>query len=340
MSGCLTVVRRGAIVPVLVVLCLASFGADTDYHISRTILLGGETFWDYTAVKPANQRLFVSHGDEVDVIDLQHWKMVGKIPNTLGARGVTVAPELGRGFIACNHLNSVVIFDLNSLAVIGHVKTGNKPDDVTYDSLTGLVLAFNHDSSATVFGAADGSVKGAISLNGGPEFAVPDGTGKLFVNLQDTNELLQIDPVSLKVDHRWPVKTCEAPTSLGIDRKTRRLFVGCHNRTLVVLNADNGREVQTLPIGPGVDGTVVDEDRRLVFTASGGDGTLTIAQQIDGDHFKVVDVLKTRQSARTIALDPTTHRLYLPFAQVQPVTDQQGAVRPVPGTMSVLEVGR
>jgi DNA-binding beta-propeller fold protein YncE len=327
---------RGAMICGLFALCVAAVATGNGYHIVRTFPLGGPASWDYTTVDPLHHRLFVSHGDAVDVLDLDSGKIAGKIPNTLGVRGIAVAPDLGRGFIACNHMDSVIVFDLSTLTTIGTWKTGNKPDDVTYDPSTGLLLSFNHDLTTTVFDAKNGTVRGTIPLGGGPEYAVPDGKGKLYVNLQNTNEVVQIDPQALKVDRRWQVQSCDAPTSLGIDPKSRRLFVGCHNRKLVVTDADSGEAVQTLPIGPGVDGTVFDADTSLIFTSSGGDGTMTVMHEEDANHFRVVAAVKTRQSARTIALDPNTHRLYLPFPQVVPRPGQNAAV----GKLAVIEVDR
>jgi DNA-binding beta-propeller fold protein YncE len=317
-----------------VALCVAAGATGRGYHIARTFPLGGPASWDYTTVDPLHHRLFVSHGDVVDVLNLDSGKTAGRIPNTLGVRGIALAPDLGRGFIACNHTDSVIVIDLETLATIETWKTGNKPDDVTYDASTGLLLSFNHDLTTTVFDAKNGTMKGTIPLGGGPEFAVPDGKGKLYVDLQDTNEVVQIDPQALTVDRRWPVKSCEAPTSLGIDPKSRRLFIGCHNLKLVVADADSGEAVQTLPIGPGVDGTVFDAETSLIFTSSGGDGTLTVMHEEDANHFTVVDAVKTRQSARTIALDPNTHRLYLPFPEVVPKAGQNAAV----GKLAVIEV--
>jgi DNA-binding beta-propeller fold protein YncE len=324
----------------LAILSVATLAEGSSYHVTRTFPLGQPASWDYTAVDPVHRRLLVSHGDVVDVLDLDSGKIAGRIPNTLGVRGIAVAPDLGRGFIACNHTDSVTVIDLSTLAAIGNWKTGHKPDDVAYDVSTGFVLSFNHDLTATVFDAKNGTVKGTIPLGGGPEYAVSDGKGKLYVNLQNTNEVVQVDPRTLKVDRRWPVKSCEAPTSLGIDPKSRRLFIGCHNLTLVVTDADSGETVQTLPIGPGVDGTVFDALTGFIFTSSGGDGTLTVVHEEDANHFTVVGVVKTFQGARTIALDPSTNKLYLPVPQAVSEFGDKAATETAPKTLAVIEVGR
>ena len=320
--------------------CAVATGS-TGYRAARTIFIGGAGAWDYATVDALHHRLYVSHGMQVEVIDLKVGKVAGTIASTLGARGIAVAPELGRGFIACNKTNSVLIFDLTTLAPIGSVKTDEKPDAITFDDTNGLILAFTHNKSATVFRAKDGAIVGRIPLGGGPEFAVADGKGKVYVSLQDTNEVAQLDPTSLRLDNRWPVRSCEAATSLGIDRQSRKLFVGCHNLTLAVLDANSGKTQQTLPIGPGVDGTVFDDETQLVFVSSGKDGTATIIHEDDPNHFSVIDVVKTRHSARTIALDPNTHSVYLPFAQTVAAAPQEGEEEQFEdGTFAVLEVTR
>ncbi len=311
------------------------------YHVVRTFQIGGPGAWDYTTIDVAHHRLFVSHGVQVEVIDLVSGKTAGTISGTFGARGIAVASELGRGFIACNKTNSVLIFDLATLDKIGTVKTDERPDAIVYDSITGLILAFTHNKSATVIRAKDGVVIGRVPLAGSPEFAVADGRGKVYVSLQDTNEVAQLDPQKLHLDQRWAVKSCDAATSLGIDKKSRKLFVGCHNRTVAVIDADSGDTLQTLPIGPGVDGTVFDEQTNLVFVSSGGDGTLTVIHEDDNRKFAVTDVVQTQHSARTIALDPTTHRVYLPYAKsASTVVKSDEEEQFQSGTFAVLELGQ
>jgi DNA-binding beta-propeller fold protein YncE len=248
-------------------------------------------------------------------------------------------PDLDRGFVACNKTNSVLVFDLKTLQVITTIKTEEKPDALVYEPATGLVVAFTHNKSANVFSARDGVMKGSIPLGGGPEYAVSDGFGKVYVSLQDTNEVIEIDPQKLKLEHRWPVTSCEAATSLGIDRKSRRLFIGCHNLDLAVMDADNGHVLQSLRIGPGVDGTTFDPDTGLLFVSSGGDGTATVIRENDANHFVTAQVVKTKLSARTIALDPVTHRIYLPYAKRLPVANKPGEEeRFEDGSFSVLEL--
>ena len=334
-------VKRGAQILVAVFSVFAAAAAANHYRIARVFQIGGPGAWDYTTVDPVNHRLYVSHGSAVVAVDLASGKTVGTISPTLGARGVVVVPELGRGYIACAKANLVLVFDLKTLAAIAQVKTDEKPDALTYDPTTQLILAFTHNKSATVFDARTGSVKGSIGLGGGPEFAVADGQGKVYVSLQDTNEAVQIDPSQLHLDQRWPVASCEAATSLGIDKASRRLFIGCHNRTVVVMNADNGKVLEKLPIGPGVDGTVFDPETQLAFVSSGGDGTATVIHENDPNHFSIVDVVKTRHSARTIALDSTTHRIYLPFAKAVDAPVRKGEEEQFEdGTFAVLELSR
>jgi DNA-binding beta-propeller fold protein YncE len=334
-------VQLGAQILVAVGLVLSSAAASSHYRIARVFQIGGPGAWDYTTVDPVNHHLYVSHGATVAAIDLASGKTIGTISPTLGARGIVVVPELGRGYIACAKANSVLVFDLKTLAPIAQVKTDEKPDALTYDPTAQFILAFTHNKSATVFDAKTGFVKGSIGLGGGPEFAVADGQGKVYASLQDTNQVVQLDPRQLHLDQRWPVTSCEAATSLGIDKVSRRLFVGCHNRTVVVMDANNGRVVEKLPIGPGVDGTVFDPDTQLAFVSSGGDGTATVIHENDPDHFSIVDVVKTRHSARTIALDSITHRIYLPFAKTVGTPVSNGEEEQFEdGTFAVLELSR
>src|SRR5579863_1661789 len=213
--------------------CAAVVFAASGYHVARTFAIGGMGGWDYSIVDAKAGRLYVSHGSEVDVVDLASGQVTGKVSGTKGVHGIAIASSAGKGFISDGATNDVTIFDLKTLETKGRVKTGKKPDAIIYDDATDSVLAFNGDSdSATVLDAASGEAKGDIALGGGPEFAAADGHGKVYVNLEDKSEVLQIDPKTMKVDRRWPLKPCEEPSAMAMDRKTRRLFIGCHNQMM------------------------------------------------------------------------------------------------------------
>jgi DNA-binding beta-propeller fold protein YncE len=302
----------------VILLCLAvSWAAPSDggYRVIKKISIPGEGSWDYLTVDEAARRLYVSHGTQVEVIDLDSGAIVGKIANTLGVHGIAVAPELGRGFISDGKASTVTIFDLKTLSTISEVPTGNKPDAIIYDPATSRVFAFNGGSnSATVIEAKDGKVAGTVDLGGGPEFAVADGAGYVYDNLEDESLVLKINSRTLKVEQRWPTAPCSSPSSMAMDRSNRRLFLGCRSKVMAVMNADNGQVVTTLPIGDHVDATAFDAENRLIFN-SNGEGTITVIRQDSPDKYAVVESVKTLPRAKTMALDPKTHQLFLSTAE-------------------------
>jgi DNA-binding beta-propeller fold protein YncE len=317
-----------------------------DYKVLQRATLGGEGGWDLLAVDAAAHRLYVARGTRVMVIDADTLKLVGEIPDTAGVHGVAIASDLGRGFTSNGRTSNATIFDLETLAKLGEVKTGENPDAILYEPKSHRVLAFNGRSKdVTVIDAKAGTVAGTVPLDGKPELAVEDGKGTVFVNLEDKSEVVALDPVALKVKGRWPLAPCEEPTGLAIDRAHRRLFASCDNRMMAVMDADSGKVVTTVPIGQGPDGAAFDSDRQLAFSPNGRDGTVTVIHEIAPDTFEVVQTVNTSRSARTLDLDPRTHKLYLVAAQFGPPpspTAEQPRPRPamVPGTFEVLVVGR
>jgi DNA-binding beta-propeller fold protein YncE len=307
--------RKLAIFTLLVALMIPAALAAGGYQITKKIPIPGQGSWDYLAVDEAGRRLYVSHGTQVEVLDLDSGAIVGNIPNTQGVHGIAIAPDLGRGFVSNGKLNTVTIFDLKTLKIIGEVPTGTKPDAIIFDPATSRVFAFNGGSnSATVIEAADGKVAGTVDLGGGPEFAVADGKGYVYNNLEDESLVLKIDSRKLKVEQRWPTAPCSSPSSLAMDRDNRRLFIGCRSKVMAVMNADTGQVITTLPIGDHVDATAFDPDSRLIFN-SNGEGTITVIHQDGPDKYTVVENVKTLPKAKTMALDPKTHRLFLSTAE-------------------------
>ena len=285
------------------------------YHVTKKIPIAGEGSWDYLTIDEAARRLYVSHGTQVEVLDVDSGAIVGKIANTLGVHGIAIAPDLGRGFVSNGQSSTVTIFDLKTLKTIADVPTGKKPDAIIYDPATSRVLAFNGGSnSATAIQAADGKVAGTVDLGGGPEFAVADGSGYVYDNLEDESLVLKINSRSLKVEQRWPTAPCASPSSMAMDRPNRRLFVGCRSKVMAVMNADTGQVITTLPIGDHVDATAFDPDSRLIFN-SNGEGTITVIHQDSPDKFSVVENVKTLPRAKTMTLDPKTHQLFLSTAE-------------------------
>jgi DNA-binding beta-propeller fold protein YncE len=335
--------------PVLLFVALAATALPAsaqDYKVLQRATLGGEGGWDLLTVDPAAQRLYVSRGTRVMVIDADTLKLVGEIPDTAGVHGIAIASDLGRGFTSNGRTGSSTIFDLATLEPVGEVKTGENPDMILYEPKSHRVLAFNARSKdVTVIDAKAGTVAGTIALEGQPELAVHDDKGTVFVNLEDKSEVLALDPVGLKVKGRWALAPCEEPTGLAMDRAHRRLFAACANKLMAVMDADSGKVVTTLPIGQGPDGAAFDADRQLAFSPNGRDGTVTVIHEIAPDKFEVVQTVATSKSARTLDLDPKSHKLYLLAAQFGPPpspTAEQPRPRPpmVPGTFEVLVVGR
>lgn len=310
------------------------------YHLAKTIPVGGDSGWDYVGVDSANRRIYVSHGTHVVVLDADTQATVGDIPDTPGVHGIAVAVDLGRGFISNGRANTVTIFDLKTFTVLGSVNTGTNPDAIIYDPVSHNVFAFNGRSKdATVIDGASGSVAGTIPLGGKPEFAVADGKGSVYVNIEDTSELAHLDAKALKELHRWPLKPCEEPSGLAMDLKTRRLFAGCSNKLMAVVDADSGKVVTTIPIGQGVDANAFDPETKLAFS-SNGEGTLTVVHEDSPDKFTVVENVPTKRSARTMGLDLKTHNIFLPAAEYDPPApgEQRGKMKP--GSFVILLVTR
>lgn len=319
--------------------------ATPGYHVIHRINTGGEGGWDYITVDPEGNRLFVSRGTHAMVIDLGRDSVVGDIPNTGGIHGVALAPELNRGFTTNGRDTSVTIFDYKTLAPIAVVKIpGRGPDAILYDRATKRVFTFNGGTSnATAIDATNGTVVGTVDLGGKPEAAVSDG-GKGYVNLEDKNQIAVFDPKTLAVLARWPLAPCEEPSGLAIDRVHQRLFAGCGNKTMAVVDMRTGKVVATPAVGSGVDAAGFDPGTQLAFT-SNGEGTITVVHEDTPDKYTVVETVPTQRGARTMAVNPKTHRLYTVTAEFGPApapTADRPRPRPpmIPGTFVVLELDR
>jgi len=315
------------------------------YHVIRRIQLGGEGGWDYLTADSDARRLYVSRGTRVVVLDLDSGETVGEIPDTQGVHGVALVPDLHRGFTSNGRSSTITVFDTKTRAVLGEIKaTGENPDAILYDSASRRVFTFNgRGKNATAIDAGSQAVAGTVELGGKPETGVSDGKGRVLVNIEDTNEVVALDSKGLKVLGRWPLAPCEEPTGMAFDSAHRRLFIGCHNKKMMVLDSENGHVVATLPIGEGVDANAFDSKAALAF-ASCGDGTLTVAHEDSPDSFRVVENVSTQRGARTMALDEKTHRIYLATAEFGPPpapTAERPNPRPsiVPGSFTILVVG-
>lgn len=288
------------------------------YHVVRHIKLGGDGGWDYVTVDPDAKRLYITRGTRVMVVDLKDGKQIAEIPKTEGVHGVALAPKLNRGFISNGRSNTMTIFDLKTLKPIDEVKTGERPDAILYDEASGRVFTFNAGSkNATAFDAKSGASVGAVALDAKPETATADGKGHIFVNLEDKGTIAEIDANKLTVVHTWPLAPCEEPSGMAIDRKNHRLFSGCGNKMMAIVNYDDGKLVTTVPIGDGVDANGYDADLHVAFS-SNGDGTLTVVKEVSPTKFEVLDNVATKRGARTMAVDPKTHHVYTVTADFGP----------------------
>lgn len=313
------------LVPLAALALSAASARAQSYHVAHRLRAGGEGGWDYLVADTARHRLFVTRGTHVMVLDTDRDSVVGDIPDTPGVHGVALAPELGRGFTSNGRDSSVTIFDYATLATIAVVKvTGRNPDAIMYDPATRRVFTFNGGSGdATALDAATGRVLGTIALAGKPEEATYDGRGHAFVNLEDKGEVVEFDPATLAVQAHWPVRGCEEPTGQAIDRANARLYVACGNGVMAVLNAQSGALVTTAPIGRGVDGNGFDAATRLAFSSNGADGTVTVLRADTPDRLTVVATVPTQRGARTMTVDPRTHRVYTVTAEFGPAPVQQ-----------------
>jgi YVTN family beta-propeller protein len=327
---------RKLIVTALLPLFVAA--APTGYHLVGEIKIGGDGGWDYLTADSAARRLYVSHATHVVVVDLDSGKIVGDIPDTPGVHGIAIAPELNRGFVSNGRGNNVTIFDLKTLKATGTAATGENPDSIRYDSKSGRVFAFNGRSkSASVIDAKTGSVAATIPLPGKPEFSVADGTGKVYVTIEDTNEIVEIDAARAAVTKKYPLTGCDGPSGLAFDAKGRRLFSVCSNRVMAVSDPGAGKVIATPAIGAGSDGAAFDPGTGYAFS-SNGDGTLTVVQQTGGK-WDVLENIATERGARTIAVDEKTHKVYLPTAKAGQAL-AGGRASFLPDTFKVLVVGK
>ena len=316
-----------------------------NYHVLHRYVLGGDQGWDYLAVDGAARRVYVSHGDAVEVLDADSGKPVGRIDHLQGVHGIALAPAMHRGWISNGRSGEVTVFDTATLKVSATLKaTGENPDAILYDPASERVFTFNgRSSNATAFDAHSGKVLATVALPGKPEFAVSDAAGHVWVNIEDRNELVELDPKAATVRATWSLAPCESPSGLALDARHRRLFSVCDNQIMTVLDADSGHRVASVPIGKGPDAAAFDAARGLIYSSNGESGTLTVVHEDDPDHYRVIATVPTQTTARTAALDPHTGHLFLSAAQFGAHTEQGGAHhRPpvLPGSFSVLEVGR
>ena len=331
---------------VLVLLAsLALAAGSSGYHVTKKTVLGGDGGWDYLTVDAKARRIYISRSTHVMVVDADSAALVGDIPGTNGVHGIAIASDLDKGFISDGRDGNVTIFDTRTLKVLGTAPAGKNPDAIIYDPASKRVFAFNGASKdATAIDAKTGTVAGTIPLGGKPEFAAADEKGHVFVNIEDTSEIVQFDSNKLSIENRWKIAPGQEPSGLAMDRKHRRLFSVCSNKLMVVVNADSGAVITTLPIGQGTDAAGFDPETGFAFS-SNGEGTLTVVHEDSADKFSVVDTVPTQVRARTMALDTKTHQVFTVTAEFGPppaATAQQPRPRApmVPGSFTLLALGR
>jgi YVTN family beta-propeller protein len=334
----------------LAVVCALAFAfqnaaADQPYHFLNEISIGGEGGWDILSVDSAAHRLYLSHSTKVVVVDLDKNAVAGEITDTPGVHAFLAVPDLHRGFSSNGKENKSSVVDLDTLKTISKIETGQNPDAMAYEPAKGELYVFNHSgNSVTVIDAKNAKVVSTIELGGSPEFGVADTkAGRIYCNIEDKNEVVAIDAGRHAVVARWPLAPGTEPTGIALDAAHHRLFAACNNQMMVMLNTDTGKVVATAPIGSGTDGCAFDEGTQLAF-ASCGEGVTTIVKEETPEKLTVVQTLKTEPRARTMEVDPRTHRIYLPSAQFQPAPSPSPGASPgrptiVPNSFKLLVYG-
>ncbi len=324
-------------------ICNTASAQTGGYHVVNTFHIPSPGGWDYIAVSPVNGNIYVSHSTQVNILNQNTGDSVGVIPNTTGVHGIAFAPEFKKGFTSNGKLNTVTVFDINTNAVLAQIKTGENPDAIMYDPFSKKVYTCNGRSKdLSVIDPATNEVVKTVDLGGKPETPVSDETGNLYINIEDKSEIAVVNTKTYTVTNRWKIGNGKEPSGLAIDVKTKRLFAGCDNKLLIVMNAENGKVVKELPIGDGCDGVAFDAELQNVFS-SNGEGTLTVIHEKSAKEFSVVENATTKKGARTLAVDEKTHHVYLPTADFLPADpNEKEHRRPgiVPGSFQVLVVSK
>jgi len=325
----------------IVLMALVALAAAPGYKVIDKIKIGGTgTFWDYVFVDADAARLYVSHSNQTEVLDLTSNKVVGTIPETQRVHGIAIASDLGKGFTSNGGTNNVTVFDLKTMKPTGTIAAGMNPDAILYDPVSHRVFAFNGRSKdGTVIDAKSGTVISTLPVGGKPEFAQYDGKGKVYVNIEDTSEIVELDAAKATITKRIPLAPCEDPTGLAIDRQKKRLFAACGNKKMAIVDFAAGKVIASVDIGGGADGAAFDNG--FAFSSNGADGTMSVVGETSPGKFEVVETVPTERSARTMGADSKTHKLYLPAAENGPAPaggKGRGAI--LPDSFHIVVVGR
>ena len=326
--------------PVLFFVFAAIGQETTGLHITKTFHIYSPGGWDYLTVGPVNNWLYVSHGTQVNILNKNTGDSVGVIENTTGVHGIAFDITSKKGFTSNGRLNNVTVFDMNTNKVLAQIPTGTNPDAIMYEPYSKKIITCNGRShNLSIIDPVQNKLIDSIDVGGKPETAVSDGEGKIFVNVEDKNEIVAIDVKTFKVLNHWSIAPADGPTGLAYDKTTKRLFAGC-DKLLVVLDATTGNVVDKLPIGDGCDGVAFDPALKNIYT-SNGEGTMTVIHEDNANKFTVLENVNTKRSARTITIDQSTHLLYLPAADLEPVAaGETGRPKMIPGTFQILVIGK
>ena len=322
-------------------LCWAA--EEPGFKVTKKYPVPGNGGFDYIVFDSSSNRLYVSHGTEVNILDADSGKVLGTVEDTPGVHGIAIVPSLHRGFTTNGGNATVSVFDTETFTTIKKISVPKDPDFTFYDSHTKRVMVCHGDAAAiTAIDPEKQEVIGKVDLGGGAEAAVVDGKGNGFVNLEEEAMVVNFDPQALSVKAKWPITGCKTPTGLAMDTSNGRIFIGCRSKVLAVMNSSNGKVITTLPIGERVDAVAFDRDNKLVF-ASNGDGTVTVIRQKGPNEYELAGDIQTQPSAKTMAFDPKTKRLFLSAADMEPapaVSGKKGRMRPKAGSFNVLVVER
>jgi YVTN family beta-propeller protein len=332
-------ISRFWILLALAALCVA--GEAPGFKLTKHYVVGGEGGFDYVTFDSSSNRVYLSHENEVDVLDADSGKLLGKVEGTAGVHGTAIVPSLHRGFTSNGDSDSVSVFDTNTFKIIKKISVDKDPDFIYYDAHSKRVLVCHGDSSViTAIDPEKQEVLGKVALGGKAEATVVDGKGSGFVNLEDKAIVVHYDPQALTVKHKYPITGCKTPTGLAMDTVNSRLFIGCRSKVMAVMDADTGKVITTLPIGTRVDAVAYDADNKLVF-CSNADGTVSVIRQKSANEYESAGDIKTQESAKTMAIDPKTKRLFLSAAEmVPPPAGKKGRPEPKPGSFTLLVVER
>ncbi|HVU20387.1 MAG TPA: YncE family protein [Rhizomicrobium sp.] len=310
-------------------------------HLLKSVTLGGDTFWDCITLDAPSHRVFIAHGSHVVVADSRTGAAEGDIPGVDGAHEVAIANSFGKGYATAGKSDSVVVFDAKTLKTTGTIKVGSRPDGILYDPATRRVFTFNAGSKdATVIDVASGTVDGTIPLGGKPEFAVLDGKGHIFDNVEDTSEIVEIDAKSMSVMKRWKLAPCTEPSGLAFDRGHHRLFAACDNEMMAAVDSETGKVVATIPTGKGADGAGFDAKSGNIIVPEGGDARMSVIREVTPNTYRLIENVQTQKGARTMDLDPASGRIYTVTADLAPDPGQHPPYKMAPGSFRLLIYGR